>query len=179
MLLRFKTITPCSIETGSAKKSVPIFLISRLQVLKGCTEESLESLAEQAPFSQPVFTGEMLSSLSIIWFTPTGSCPSWAVLNVSCPLQLLQSCYTTERCSWTITSARNSFPVLPVLLHMTWLWTIHGHQVHFELSLSVGTLGFGWLVFKPLRLLLANFSPNCSAQIDVFQRHVHALGCVH
>lgn len=54
------------------------------------------------------------------------------------------------------------FPVLLLPGHDMIIATVHGHQVRFELALSEGTLGFGCLVFKPLRLLLASFSPNCS-----------------
>ncbi|KAK4818643.1 hypothetical protein QYF61_016614 [Mycteria americana] len=61
--LTFQTITPCPIATGRAKKPVPIFLISPLEVLKGHDKVSLEpSLlqAEHPQLSQPVFIGEVL-----------------------------------------------------------------------------------------------------------------------
>ncbi|KAK4811014.1 hypothetical protein QYF61_015718 [Mycteria americana] len=59
--LIFKAITPCSIATGLAKKSLSIFLRSPLYMLKGCNKVSLEpSLlqAEQPQLSQPFHIGE-------------------------------------------------------------------------------------------------------------------------
>ncbi|KAK4811013.1 LOW QUALITY PROTEIN: hypothetical protein QYF61_015717 [Mycteria americana] len=60
--LIFKTITPCPIATGPAKKSLSIFLRSPLYMLKGCNKVSLEpSLlqAEQPQLSQPFHIGEV------------------------------------------------------------------------------------------------------------------------
>ncbi|KAK4816292.1 LOW QUALITY PROTEIN: hypothetical protein QYF61_014590 [Mycteria americana] len=62
-LFQFKTIAPCPVTTGLAKKSVPIFPIGPLYVLEGCYKVSPQpSLlqAEQPQLSQPVLTGEVL-----------------------------------------------------------------------------------------------------------------------
>lgn len=67
-LILFKTITPCSITTGSAKMFVPTFLIGPLQVLEDYWEVFPEpSLlhSEQAQFSQPFLIGDDLSSFLI------------------------------------------------------------------------------------------------------------------
>ncbi|KAK4817094.1 hypothetical protein QYF61_027925 [Mycteria americana] len=58
----FKTITPCLITTDPTKNSVPFFLISPLQVLKGRNKVSPEpSLlqAKQPQVSQPFLMGEV------------------------------------------------------------------------------------------------------------------------
>ena len=62
-LFWFKTITPCPITTGPAKKLAPIFLTSPLQVLEGSIKVSPEpSLlqAEQPQLSQPFLVAEVL-----------------------------------------------------------------------------------------------------------------------
>lgn len=41
MPYQFKTIAPCSVITGPSKKSLSIFVISPLYMLKGCSEVSL------------------------------------------------------------------------------------------------------------------------------------------
>ena len=56
-------MSPCPITKGPAKKPVPIFLTSPLQVLKGRSKVSLEpSLlqAEQPQLSPPFLVGEVL-----------------------------------------------------------------------------------------------------------------------
>ncbi|KAK4824741.1 hypothetical protein QYF61_018213 [Mycteria americana] len=61
--LIFKTIAPCPVTTGLAKKSVPVFPIGSLEVLEGCSKVSLQPSrlqAEQPQLSQPVLVGEVL-----------------------------------------------------------------------------------------------------------------------
>jgi len=76
-LFQFKTITPCPTTTGPAKKSVPIVLISSLEVMEGYKKVSPEcSLlqAEQPHLSQPFLT-QRGSSPRIIAVASSGPAP--------------------------------------------------------------------------------------------------------
>jgi len=62
-LIQFKVISPCPVTTGLDKKSLSIFLINFIYILKGCDKAFREPFflqAEQPQSSQPFSAGNVL-----------------------------------------------------------------------------------------------------------------------